>query len=238
MKNTEYTIKVDDLNIKVIKKNIKNINIAVCPPNGTVGVSAPNSTKDEDIRSVIISKMHLIKKHQKLFINQQREDSKEFVTGEKHYFLGNEYLLKVHHYCKKPRVILEDKKIKLFISKEASRISRERIFYSWYRQEFKKILPAIIKKWELKTNLKVSEYRIKRMKTRWGTCNPFFRRIWLNLELIKKPINCIEYVVVHEIVHFIEKTHNYKFVANMNRFMPNWQSFKKDLNNSLLGCRN
>ncbi len=144
-------------------------------------------------------------------------------------------MLDVCHTNGRESVELKNKKtLVLNIKKQASYAQREQRLVEWYRQEMKRLLPEIIRKWEMKTGLEVGEYGIKKMKTRWGSCNPSHKRIWLNLELIKKPINCLEYVVVHEIVHFLERTHNGNFISHMDRIMPPWRAFRDELNQAPL----
>lgn len=231
MSTNEYSIEVSGLPIKVVRKNIKNLHLAVYPPNGWVRIAVPNIITEEAIRGAVISKLGWIKEHQKSFAEQPRQSSRELITGESLYFLGRRYLLDIQYVVGKPRVAQKDKKtICLFINQDATLESREKLLNKWYRSEMKKILSNIIKKWEVKTGLKVSQYGIKKMKIKWGSCNPSTKSIWLNLELIKKPINCIEYIVVHEMVHFLERKHNTAFVSHLTRFMPGWRTFRSELN--------
>lgn len=228
-------IEVHGLPVKVIRKNIKNLHLAVYPPDGWVRIAVPEIIDDEAVRLAVVSKFAWIKKQQKSFQEQPRQSVRELITGESHYFLGKRYLLDVVQTDTKPSVFLKNKKVLVLQVNEDTGIEeREQLLASWYRKEMKKILPGIIRKWEVKSGLKMEAFGIKRMKTKWGSCNPEQKRIWLNLELIKKPMNCLEYIVVHEMAHFLERQHNNNFIEHMDRIMPQWRTFKTDLNRSPL----
>jgi predicted metal-dependent hydrolase len=239
MNTNETMMVVNELPVKVVRKKIKNLHLAVYPPDGRVRVAVPEVIDDEAVRLAVISKLSWIKRKIKFFEDQPRQSVRELVTGESHYYLGRRYLLDIAYTEKYPFVEMKNKKTLVLNIKKNSRLEqRKKLLVDWYRQEMKYILPSIIKKWELKSKLKVSAYGIKRMKTRWGSCNPTHKRIWLNLELIKKPIHCLEYVVVHEIVHFLERTHNDQFVFHMDRIMPQWRTIRDELNRSSLPHEN
>ena len=233
---------VGGLAVKVVRKNIKNLHLAVYPPDGLVRIAVPKITDDNAVRLAIISKLGWIKKQITTFENQPRQSAREFVTGESHYYLGRRYLLEVcsddlpsqpQYRC--PSVVLKNKKTLIIsVNQGASQAQREKLLTEWYRKQMKKLLPDIIQKWEIKSSLKVQAYGIKRMKTKWGSCNPSQKRIWLNLELIKKPIHCLEYVVVHEMTHFLERTHNKMFIQALTQFMPQWKQYQEELNNTPL----
>ena len=235
MNTDEKTITINELAVKVIRKRIKNLHLAVYPPDGWVRIAVPEIIDDEAVRLAVISKFGWIKRQIKSFENQPRQSARELITGESHYYLGKRYLLDVSHTDKKPAVDLKNKKtLTLLINETTSLEQREQLLMDWYRKEMKRLLPGIIRKWEIKSELKVDAFGIKRMKTKWGSCNPSQKRIWLNLELIKKPINCLEYIVVHEMVHLLERAHNDKFFVHMDRIMPQWRTFRDDLNRSPL----
>jgi predicted metal-dependent hydrolase len=223
-------IKLGDIVIEVEQKNIKNIHLSVYPPNGRVKVSAPSRMDLDTIRVFAISKLQWIKKQQKVFENQDRETPREYLTRESHYFLGERYLLNVIEKNAAPKVELSKKEIKVFVRPNSCRSKRKETLDEWYRTELKKILPAIIKKWEDVIGVQSNDYGIKKMRTKWGTCNREAKRIWLNLELAKKPVECIEYIVVHELVHFLERSHNERFIAYMDKFMPKWRFHRDELN--------
>ena len=228
-------ITVSCFNITVLKKDIKNLHLNILPPDGKVRVSVPKRTDDVFIRGFIVSKLPWIEKHVSRLKEQPRETSREYVSGESHYFKGERYLLSVIDYAGKPNVAINDKKyICLSIKKEATVEERRKILLNWQRKELEKELPDIFNKWQTIMGVSANEVRIKQMKTKWGTCNIKAKRIWINLELIKKPVYCIEYIVVHELTHLIEKNHNKRFKEIMDKFLPAWRSYKKELNGSFL----
>ena len=194
---------------------------------------------DEAVRLAVISKFGWIKRQIKSFEDQPRQSARDLITGESHYYLGRRYLLDIAETEKRPFIEIRNKKtLVLNINRDTELEDREKLLTDWYRKEMKRILPGIVRKWEIKSGLQVSSFGIKRMKTKWGSCNPCHKRIWLNLELIKKPINCLDYIVVHEMVHFLERTHNDNFIAHMDRIMPQWRTFRDDLNRSPLAHEN
>lgn len=239
MSTNESTITVNELPVKVIRKRIKNLHLAVYPPDGWVRIAVPEIIDDEAVRLAVISKLGWIKRQIKSFEDQPRQSARELITGESHYYLGRRYLLDIAETEKRPFIEIRNKKtLVLNINRDTELEDREKLLTDWYRKEMKRILPGIVRKWEIKSGLEVASFGIKRMKTKWGSCNPCHKRIWLNLELIKKPINCLEYIVVHEMVHFLERTHNDNFIAHMDRIMPQWRTFRDDLNRSPLAHEN
>lgn len=234
--STEHNIiKLNDIKVNVIRKDIKNVHLSVHPPNGRVTISAPLRADLETIRLFLISKLVWIRKHQKKLKNQKREAARDYVTRESHFFLGKRYLLKtiVHHSA--PQIILKHNRIELYLRDEVATKQKEEVLQSWYRQELKKIAEAYMEKLEKKMKVKPMEIRVRTMKTKWGTCNIKAKRIWLNTELAKKPIEYIEYVLVHEMTHLLERNHNDKFVSYMNKFSPNWKHIREELNRLPLG---
>jgi len=223
-------IELGNIKIDVELKNIKNIHLSVYPPNGKVKISAPERMDLDTIRVFTISKLKWIKKQQEAFKNQERETPREYLTKESHYFKGKRYLLKVIEHNAKPKVILKHSEIELYIRPNATIEKRKQIVDEWYRAELKKIVPKIIEKWEKKIGVKSNEFGIKKMKTKWGTCNTKTKRTWLNLEIAKKPFECLEYIIVHELVHLLERRHNEKFIKYMNEFMPKWRFYREELN--------
>lgn len=223
---------VSDIEIEVTKKNIKNVHLSVHPPNGQVKISAPKKMTDDDIRLFVMSKVPWIKKQQRKFKNQERIPEREYKSGESHYFGGQQYLLNViYQNSNKSKVeIRNNKYIDLYVKEESSKEKREDIMKEWYRKQLKSIIPPLIQKWEETMNLRVNEWGVKQMKTRWGTCNINAKRIWLNLELAKKAPHCLEYIIVHEMAHLIERGHGDKFKAIMDRYYPNWKNVNAELN--------
>lgn len=224
-------LKVGSLAVEVVRKKIKNLHLAVYPPNGRVRVSVPLRVDNEAVRMAVASRLGWIRRKQKELAGQERQSRREYVSRESHYFLGRRYLLNVVYHDGPGRVSIGGKpSIDLFVPIGASRARRERILQQWYRKELKALIPPLISKWENISGLAVSAWGVKKMKTRWGTCNPKARRIWINLELAKKPIQCLEYIVVHELVHLLERHHNENFIAHMDRLLPQWRSLRDQLN--------
>lgn len=235
MNTSHNTIELGDICLDVIHKNIKNVHLSVHPPNGRVTISAPIQMDLETIRLFSISKLGWIRKQQAKFEKQKREAPREYVTRESHYYLGQRYLLKVVEHNAAPKVVLKHNSIELYIRKGATIAQREDIVQGWYRQQLRELIPQYVAKFEKKMNIKVSDIRIRSMKTKWGTCNHEAKRIWLNTELAKKPIESIEYVLVHEMVHLIERNHNKTFIAYMDKLLPKWKHLREELNQSALG---
>ena len=221
---------IGDVSIDFIRKDIKNLHLVVYSPSGKVRISAPLRMNSETIRTFVISKMKWIKKQQSKLANLEREAAKEYVSQESHYYLGRLYLLKVIEQRSRPKVALTHETIELHIRPNTAREKRKEIMAGWYRQRLREIIPGLITQYEEMMKVNVAEFAIKRMKTRWGSCNLRAKRIWLNLELAKKPIECLEYIVVHELAHLIERRHGTRFSALMDMFLPKWRLYKEMLN--------
>ena len=234
-KTERYHIEVSGLSVEVVRKDIKHFYIGVHPPSGRVRVSAPLRFDDETVRMAVISRLGWIRRKQAAFAKQERQSQREFVTGESHYFAGKRYLLDVTEHNRPPTVhLLNNTKIGLSVRPGTDRAKREAIFHRWYRQQLHAQVPPLLTKWEPKLGVSVNEVRIKRMKTLWGSCNVEAKRIWLNLELAKKPNSCLVYVLVHEMVHLLEREHSDRFRELMDRFLPQWRSYRDELNRAPL----
>jgi predicted metal-dependent hydrolase len=225
-------ITVSNIKIDVERKAIKNLHLGVYPPNGRVRIAAPLRVNDESIRLFAISKLSWIKKQQRNFAAQERETEREFISGESHYFNGRRYLMNIIHTTGKATVVLRHKHIDLYVKPGSSLRHKASVVAKFYRNYLNEQIPPLIAKWEKKMKVKVNEYGIKQMKTKWGTCNIEAKRIWINLELAKKSLECLEYIVVHEMVHLLERHHNDTFIAYMDRFLARWRALKSDLNRS------
>lgn len=231
-----HQITVGEFAIDVIRKNIKNLHLAVYPPDGRVRIATPLSIDDEAVRLFAISKLAWIKKHQANFNAQERQSIREFVSGESHYFQGKRYLLNVIYCQGNPKIeIRNNTHIDLFVREGSNEAQRKLVMISWYRRQLKQDIPLLIEKWEKTIGVSVNDWGIKLMKTKWGTCNIQEKRIWLNLELAKKNKQCLEYIVVHEMMHLLERHHSDRFITLMNKFMPNWRFYKDELNSFPLG---
>jgi predicted metal-dependent hydrolase len=223
-------IMLGDIAVDVVQKDIKNIHLSVYPPTGRVRISAPLRMDMDTIRIFAISKIGWIRKQQNKFRRQERETQRDYITRESHYYLGKRYLLEVIEENVPANVILKHDTIELHIRPNTPTEKRYAIMQEWYRLKLKEIVPDIIAKWEHKMQVKVAEFGIKRMKTKWGTCNIKDKRIWLNLELAKKPPQCLEYIIVHEMTHLLERRHNERFTAYLDKLIPQWRSYKEELN--------
>lgn len=224
-------MEVNGIPIDVVRKDIKNLHISVRPPAGRVRVSAPMRFDDEAIRLAIVSRLGWIRRKQNHFSRQERQSEREMVTGESHYFRGRRYRLNVVEVNKAAGVrIANNQTLELQVRPGATQAKRRGVLDQWYRQHLRQEIPKLIEHWEPIVGVKVAEWRIKRMKTRWGTCNMQVQRIWLNLELAKKPAACLEYVLVHEMVHLLERYHNDQFRQYMDQFMPKWRLYRDQLN--------
>jgi len=227
---------VRDIHVEVVRKEIKNLHLAVYPPEGHVRVAVPFHVNDERIRLAVISKLAWIKKQQADFKKQPRQSEREMLTGESHYFLGQRYLLEVVEGSERHQIKRKGKrKLLLFVRPGTSLANRQLVLNEWYRDQLKQRIPGLLDKWQDKIGVKTDGWGIKKMKTKWGSCNIVARRIWLNLELAKKPADCLEYILVHELVHLLERNHNDRFRAYMDRFMPNWKVYREMLRSSPLG---
>lgn len=235
MNTSHNTIELGDICLNVIHKDIKNVHLSVHPPQGRVTISAPLSMDLETIRLFSISKLGWIRKQQTRLRNQKRETPREYVNRESHYYLGQRYLMKVEEQNSIPKVVLKHSTIELYVRPHSSVKQREDLLQAWYRQQLREVVPQYIAKQEKKLNVKVAEIGIRAMKTKWGTCNTKAKRIWLNTELAKKPLENIEYILTHEMVHLLERNHNEKFIAYMDKFTPKWKHLREDLNRSALG---
>ncbi len=230
MNTKKESILIANLEIDVIRKNIKNMHLAVYPPHGRVRLAVPSNTDDEVLRLFAISKLSWIKKHIKNFNEQARETIRDYVSGESHYFLGKRYILHLIEHKGYSSIKTEGKKIIMKVKVDATKEDKAALMKEWYRKQIKHILPELVVKWESIIGVKSTEWGVKQMKTKWGACNTDEKRIWLNLELIKKPLICIEYILVHELVHLHERNHNERFVKLMDQFMPKWRLYRDELN--------
>lgn len=219
---------IDNINIEVVQKNIKNVYLSIKPPMGQVRVSAPEYMALDAIKAYVISKLAWIKKQQYRFQMQEREVVREYV--ESYYFNGRCYLLKVEEHDTTPKVILNDSQIILQLRPGSDIHKKAIVLDNWYRKQLREKTLLMIKDWENKMGVSVAKLTIQKMTTRWGSCTPTLRSIRINLELVKKPTQLLEYVVVHELAHLIEPSHNYRFKAIMDKFMPKWRFLRDELN--------
>ena len=227
---------VRNIQVEVVRKNIKNLHLGVYPPNGRVRVAAPLILNDEAIRLAVIEKMAWIKRQKAQFEDQARQSQREMVNGESHYFLGRRYRLRLHEKDALPRVAIRGISVLDLFIRPASDVSqREKVLSRWYREQLRLIISDLVKKWQTILGVQVAEWGIKKMKTKWGSCNPRSRRAWFNLELAKVDEKCIEYIVVHELIHLKERRHNSKYMVHLEQHFPEWKSIRARLNKHPLG---
>ena len=221
--------------VEVVRKPIKHLHLGVYPPDGRVRVAAPAHVDDDAVRLAVVTRLGWIRRRQGDFERQARQSRRELVTGESHYVDGRRYRLDVVERAGAPAVRRTgNTTLTLQVRPGAGRDARDAVLQRWYRQRLRRRLPGLLARWEPRIGVPVAEARIRRMKTRWGTCNPDARRIWLNLELARKPPSCLEYVVVHEMVHLIERRHTDRFRDLMDRLLPRWRQHRDELNRAPL----
>jgi predicted metal-dependent hydrolase len=231
MNTKQYQITVGGVQVHVVRKAIKNLHLGVYPPRGRVRVAAPLALSKDAVRLAVIRKLAWIKRQRASFDAQPRQSEREMISGESHYFLGTRYRLRVVEHNGAGRVVLRNSTtLELHVRPELDARDRERVLQRWYRQQLRELIPLHLTKWETILGVRAAEWGIKRMKTKWGSCNAEARRIWLNLELAKKPVPCLDYLVLHELTHLIERRHNDRFLALMDRHLPNWRQHRQALN--------
>jgi predicted metal-dependent hydrolase len=224
------TIHLGNITVEVVKKEIRNVHLSVYPPSGQVRISAPRGMSLEAIRLFAISKLAWIRQQQKKISEQEREPPREYLDRESHYVWGKRYLLKLVEKDAPPAVELKHSHILLQTRPGTTVEKKQAILDQWYRAELKQAVPPLIAKWQPLMGVKVERFFVQRMKTRWGSCNPASAHIRLNTDLARKPRECLEYLTVHEMVHLLEPTHNARFLALMDQFMPNWRWCRQILN--------
>ena len=235
MSTENHRLTINGLSVDVVRKDIKNLHLGVYPPQGRVRVAVPLTVNDDAVRLAVIGKLGWIKRQQAKFDAQPRQSDREMAQGESHYFLGRRYRLRVIEHKGPGKVTIRGTSIiELHVRPEIDSEHRQLVLQEWYRAKLKELIPALVEKWEPVLGVEVADWRIKRMKTKWGTCNPVAGRIWLNLELAKKPLKCLEYIVVHEMIHLLERHHNDRFIAILDQHLPQWRGFRQMLNDSPL----
>lgn len=228
-------ITVNKIPVEVEWKEIKNIHLTVYPPDARVHISAPMNMQKDSIRLYIITKLGWINKRIEMIFNQARQTGREYVSGENHYYKGIRYRLNVVYQQAPPAVSLSGTQfINLYVREGSSIEKRAEVMREWYRAELKATLPPLIEKWEEILKTKANHWEVKQMKTLWGSCNHKTKRLIFNLELIKKPTHCIEYIVAHEMTHLVERLHNSRFTAILDAHIPNWRLLKDELNEFII----
>lgn len=229
------TIVLGDVRVSTVFKAVKNVHLTVHPPEGRVTLVAPEGTRPEVARAYAITKLSWIKEQQRALKAQAREAPRRFVTRESHYVWGRRYLMRVVEHEGRARVELGNKMLTLFIKPGADHAKRAELMNEWHKALMHAEIPALVAKWEKRLGVKVSSYYLQRMKTKWGSCNPTLGNIRLNTELVKKPKDLLEYVVVHEMAHLLERNHSDAFVQLLNKHVPEWREARLVLNELPLG---
>lgn len=230
-----YRITVGGLRVEVIRKSIKNLHLGVYPPHGRVRVAAPLAVSDEAVRLAVVTKMGWIKRQRAKFSAQPRQSERAYISGESHYFLGQRYRLQLVEGALAGHVLVRNSRtLELHVRRGGDLAAREYVFTRWQRGELHSRLGPIVEKWAEVIGVPVPTWGIKKMKTKWGTCNSQAQRIWINLELIKKPLQCLEYIVAHELAHLIERNHSDRFIHIMDEVQPNWRLLRDELNSAPL----
>jgi predicted metal-dependent hydrolase len=226
----EETIHLGDVAVAVTRKDVKHAHLSVHPPNGRVTLVAPRGTRSEVVRAYAISKLRWIRDQQAKLRAQAREAPRHFVERESHYLWGRRYLLSVREADAKPSVSLSHHQITLTVRPGADATKRGAVMHEWHKSLLHKTVPRLIKRWEPKLGVQVTGYFLQRMKTKWGACNRQTRTVRLNTELVKKPKDLLEYVVVHEMLHLLEPTHSDRFVTLLSKHYPAWREARSELN--------
>lgn len=224
------TIRLGDVSIRVTRKDVKNVHLTVHPPNGRVTLTAPAATRLEVARAYAISKLGWIRAQQSTLKAQAREAPRRFVRRESHYLWGRRYLLSVDFQDAKPAVMLDHKRIRLTVRPGNEGSQRAAVIHEWHKSLLHQSVPPLLRKWEERLGVKVERYFLQKMRTKWGSCNPAARHIRLNTELVKKPKDLLEYVIVHEMVHLLEASHNDRFVTILSEHWPQWREARQELN--------
>ena len=224
------TIQLGEISIAVTRKDIKNVHLTVHPPDGRVTLAAPTNTRLEVARAYAISKLVWIRDQQRKLECQARETPRQFVERESHYVWGRRYLMAVDYQDVKPTVVLSNKRITLIVRPDSSAEKRAEVMHEWHKSLLHEVVPPLIQKWEHKLKVRVSGYFLQRMKTKWGSCNHAAGNIRLNTELVKKPKDLLEYVIVHEMAHLIEPTHSDRLIAILEEHYPSWREARTELN--------
>ncbi|CAH2030268.1 M48 family metallopeptidase [Trichlorobacter ammonificans] len=221
---------INGITVELVRKPIKNLHIRLYPPDGSrVLVSAPKRMSLAAVRQAVVDSLDWIRKHQQKLSTRPQPPPPSYGTGDPHYFLGSCLRLAVHLHHGRPAVVQRHGTLELRVPPDTPVAYRASLLNEWYRSQLKAMIPDLLAQWQQIVGVQVAAWGVKRMKTRWGTCNPRARRIWLNLELAKRPLHCLEYVIVHELVHLLEQSHNARFTGFMDRFMPLWRQHREEL---------
>lgn len=234
MSTANAYLTVAGIGVDVVYKHIKNMHISVYPPMGRVRVAAPERLDEDAIRLAIVQRLPWIKKQREQLRAADRQSEREMIAGESHYFWGQRLRLELRETEGQPRVDIAGTKVRLTAPVGSDSAGRRKVLDAWYRRQLKAAIPALVEKWQPAIGRDVTGWTVRRMKTKWGSCNPDSGRLWFNVELAKKHPACLEYIVLHEMTHLLERTHNDRFVDLMDRHLPNWRALRDELNRAPL----
>ena len=225
---------VSGVGVDVVYKDIKNLHIGVYPPSGRVRVAAPARLGDEAVRLAVVQRLPWIRRRTEQLRDAERQSEREMVTGESHYLWGERLRLEVVKATGRPSVTVRGSRLRLSVAPGTTAIQRQHLAEAWYRAQLKAAIPALLEKWQPIVGRTVEKWTVRRMKTKWGSCNPQSAHLSINLELAKKHPSCLEYIVVHEMTHLHERTHNEDFIALLDEYLPNWRALRDELNKAPL----
>lgn len=227
---------VAGIRVEIERKDIKNLHLGVYPPNGRVRVATPLVVSNEAVRLAVIDKLGWIKRQKAKFEAQPRQSQREMVNGESHYFLGRRYRLRVHEQNAPARIEIRGlASLDLLVRPDTNSEQREALLLRWYREQLRELIPPLLNKWQAVLGVQACAWGIKKMKTKWGSCNPSLNRLWFNLELAKTPVQCLEYIVIHELMHLLERHHNERFTGLLDLHLPQWRQIREMLGKTPLG---
>ena len=234
MSTESHRIVVSGIQVEIVRKDIKNLHLGVYPPHGRVRAAVPLRLDDEAVRLALVSRLGWIRRQRRAFSEQERQSEREMLSGETHYVEGRRYRLKVELHDGPAQVELRSRTLILRIRPQLDPAQRLAVLERWYRARLRNQVTVLVEHWSERLEVETPDWGIKKMKTRWGTCNQAAGRIWLNLELAKKPPQCLEYIVVHELLHLLERHHNERFAALMEQSLPDWRLRRATLSNAPL----
>ncbi len=236
MSTASAYLTVRGIDVDVVYKDIKNLHIGVYPPLGRVRVAAPSCLDDDQVRLAVIQRLPWIKRQREQLKAAPRQTEREMVTGESHYVWGLRRRLKVVERPGRAHIEIDGERLVLYVPADESPAKRREYLENWYRDELRRTIPELVSRWETALGVNVPRWTIRRMKTKWGSCNRETRHLWFNVELAKKPPDCLEYIVVHEMTHYFERNHGERFTKLMDAQLPDWRSRRDQLNGAPLGA--
>lgn len=234
MSTASAYLTIRGIDVDVIYKDIKNLHIGVYPPLGRVRVAAPRRLDDDQVRLAVIQRLPWIKQRREQLRSAARQSEREMITGESHYVWGVRLRMKVIERPGRPHFEVDGERLLFYVAAGATADRRRELLDQWYREQLRQTVPSLIAKWEPILNVSVPQWSIRRMKTKWGSCNRESGHIWFNVELAKKHPDCLEYIVVHEMTHLLERNHGERFTKLMDRHLPDWRGRRESLNHAPL----